>query len=640
MMRDFIHPLACGGRGRRILPAGLVAVLVLCGACSFAAAGPTGSLPAGERFRVTSTRRLGPVLGYGEPMARDAAPAHIAAPEAGGDILWGADIGLPVTVQVPGEGGVPTPVTFLFFGDTDQLDHAVLADRGWVQPHEPASEDEVRTPWGLLQGDAIGWTTDRDPDDGLALDHVLRNLEPGAPERACASVEDQGFRVMYVPGVHPDPCAAALRLDDGNLLWFFNTPTGAWAMDDGTLLVMVADQTPYDGIPQASSYLAASTDGGLTWTALNGGRPFSSAEVSGWPLSKFVHVDALFVDAADYQDPGRSGPCLLPLPDGEDTRGWLLFGGGLWTQSDVYLAFLSRSDLAAAVADPSRSLHPWYFSGETESGCWSTDQRDAYPVVNAFDNTSFARLETPCGHRVIQDTVGVGYVSVTRLAGTLSGGREVDRLAMVFNSGYLVCTAGEGDQCCGGSLREDGMCDGADLDRYADRLVEGNTGIVLITGETWRPWIWNTTAGPADHDGTPLAMEGRPLVPLIIPPDPAANWYGAGPECQAVLTGGDVITGYAPLLVDTFTRVAPDGGGFDLFFLLSRWGAKLTPDDPGSADEGYHYQVDLFRTRLVPGSPEPVRRPAGRAVPAGRGGRAAQGLPEGGRGAAGGGEIR
>ena len=219
----------------------------------------------------------------------------------------------------------------------------------------------------------------------------------------------------------------------------------------------------------------------------------------------------------------------------------------------------------------------------------------------------------------------------------------MDRLAMLFNSGYLVCMAGEGDACCGGTTTADGtMCSGADLDRYADRIVEGNSGIVLITGETWRPWIWNTTALPGDHDGTPPAMDGRPLLPLVSPPDPAADWYGAGPECQAVLDWRDVITGYAPLVLDTFTRVTPSGDGFHLYFLLSRWGSKLSPDDPGDADDGYHYQVDLFRTTLIPGSPEPVRRPAGRAGPAAAEGRAgtAQGLPEGGRGAGGGGEIR
>jgi len=576
------------------------------------------------------------VFGYGREGLRAQAPPNVAADAAGGDITWGADIGVPVTLQVDDGAGGTAPLTFLFFGDTDLLDQKELADHKRVRPYQ-AKEGELAATYGVLQGDAVGLTTDTNPDDGLALSHLMRNREGSGP-RACDQVDDRGFRAMYVPGVHPGPCAAALS-DGTDVFWLFNTPTGAWGMEQ-TLLVMVADQTFYDGIPQASSYLAASTDYGLTWTALNGGRPFSSPEVSGWPLAKFVHVDAVPVDAAQYQDSARSGPCLLPLPQGDDTRGYLLFGGGLWTQSDVYLAFVARKDLQTAVADPGQTLPVWYFKGASADGkCWSTDQKDAVAVVNGYDNTSYAAYELACGNHVVQDTVGTGYISVAPLRGRLAGGRQVDRLLMLFNSGYVVCLAGEGDACCGGTPVDGGrMCANVDGETYASRLVEGNAGIVFITGERWRPWIWNTPEAPSLHGGVVPAATSRRLVPVTIPPDPAANWYGAGPVCTALRSDTDVINGYAPLAIDTFTRVSDRGDGFDLYFLLSRWGVKRTPDDPGDKDKGYNYIVDLFRTTIRPTGVPRASRPAARArASAQPPGRAAA---EGRRGAEAGGVIR
>jgi len=83
---------------RRVVAAAVVALGLAGGLAA-------GELPAGERYRAVATRRLGPVLGYGEPMLRSQAPPQIAADAAGGDILWGADIGIPVTLQVTGEDG-------------------------------------------------------------------------------------------------------------------------------------------------------------------------------------------------------------------------------------------------------------------------------------------------------------------------------------------------------------------------------------------------------------------------------------------------------------------------------------------------------------------------------------------------------
>ncbi len=568
-----------------------------------------GGARAGETFMATGTRRVATLIGYGQPMLRAQAPPSIASADAGGDILWGADIGLPVTIEADPDGSGTRPVTFFFFGDTDLLDHARLVSTKWVYPYQAAA-GELAAPYGVIQGDAVAYSLDDSPAGGIALSHVLRNREPGDAAPVCGAVRDDGFRAMYVPGVHPDRCASGIK-HGKDIDWRFLTPTGAWAMDS-TLFVMIADQTPYGGIPQATSYLAASTDGGLTWEALQSGAPFSSADNSGHPFSKFVHVDAIAVDAADYQDLQRSGPCGLPLPPGTDTRGFLLFGAGLWNQTDVYLAFVPRQELADAVADRSHVIKVWYFSGVSGGGCWSTSQADAVPVVATLDNRAFVPLEAACGNRILQDSGGAGYVSVTRLSGKL-GKTSFDRLVMFFDSDYWVCKVGAPDPCCGGTPVENGtMCEGS-TDAYQDFLVEGNAGIVMITGDPWRPWLWNVVLDPGADPASVAPAAVRGLRPETIPPDPAADWLGAGPECTTVMSGRDVISGYAPLIVDRFAGPAPDGRGFEVYFLVSRWGTRVSENDPASPEEGYHYMVDLFRTEIVP---KPAPRTAGRASPA------------------------
>lgn len=563
----------------------------------------------GENFRLRNTVRLGPILGYGSPGPVAEAPPNISAKEAGGDIIWGADIGLPVTIPLSLDGTSTAEATYFFFGDTDLLDWIILDQDQFVQPYQAADLEEY-VDYGVLQGDGYAFSFDEDADDGIALSHLFRNRETGETAPVCEEVRDDGFRAMWVPGVHPSPCSTLeLTGDDPGARLL--TPTGAWALDEDTLLVVIADQTPYGGVPQASSYLAASTDYGLNWQVLNGGRPISSASSSGEWHSKFVHVDVLHVDAAEYQDDARSGPCPLPLPDGDDTGGILMYGAGLWTQSNVYLAFVADADLRAAVADPEAPVVFSYFAGESGDSCWSTEETEAVPVLHAKDNTAFQILEAPCGHRVIQDETGPGYVSVDRLRGTLSDGRKIDRLVMLSFPAYLVCTADSPEPCCGGTpIEGTEMCTGW-TDDYKAYLVEGSPGIVMVTGDPWRPWLLNV--GEGDPSGLPPVQE-RPFRPLTVPPDPKADWYGSGPYCQETMTWRDVIVGYSPLIVDRFTRISADGRGFDLYFLVSRWGAKLSPDDPGERDDGYHYEIDLFRTQVLPPPLQALKPPGAEAA--------------------------
>lgn len=582
---------------------------VAAAAAVLAAAGPAPAADPvpGEPLQPVATQRVGTLIGYGQPMLRRLAPANVAAEAAGGDVVWGTDIGVPITLTEPGPDGLPRPITFFLFGDTDQLDHRTLDPDDWVRPYR-APEGALVGPYGVLQGDAVAYTTDPDAADGIAITHLLRNREPGEAARACSEVEDAGFRAMYVPGVHPSPCATVGE-HGGQIVPFFLTPTGGWAMD-GIPLAVVADQTPYDGIPQARSYLAASTDGGLTWNRVGAG-PLSQPSPDLATPARFVHVDAVPVDAADYQDAGRSGPCLLPLPPGDDTRGWLLLGAGLWNWGDIYLAFLPHAEVAAALADPSHRIRMHYFVGTSGASCWSEDEADAVPVVRPSDNRAFARLELACGNHVIQDTGGAGYVTVTRLVGDVAGLGHVDRLVMLYKQIYFYCRGSSPDACCGGTPIEGGtMCSGPDYAAFADFVGDVWVGVVMVSGDPWRPWIWNTLTPLDELDGTMPDPATHPLRPAIVPPDRHANTYGSGPLCQEAVDWRDVLNGYAPLILDAYSGPRPDGTGFDLYFLLSRWGAKVSPDDPGDADQGYRYQVDVFRTTLVPVHGVPRRRVA------------------------------
>ncbi len=561
--RSFRRPL---GTSSLLLALGLA--LSGCGGSSDG--GDTGapSTPttpeAGEAFTVTDTTYVNTLLGYGEERAQASYPAYIRSQAAGGDILWGTDLGLPVTLESDGGGDV----TVYLFGDTDQLDLQWLQNTGQVRKLR-APYTEVAGHKGALEGDAIAVSADDDPSDGVHLDHVYRNREAGESQRVCDLVDDDGFRAVYLQGVHKDACTQQpLDHVPGSLN---TTPTGAWAV--GQRLFMLAGVQHPEKLQEARSYLATSADGGLHWTVLNGGAPFTARGFE----ARFIHGFGLEVDAARYQDPQQSGPCLLPLPKGGDTHGVLLFGSGLWKASDVYLAFLPRAALLAAAADPNRAIERWYFGGTGFTGpngqaCWSRDERDAVPIVQASDLSFYAQFEDACGTELVH--AGVGYTSVVHVDETLADGTRIDRLVMLLSPAYQ-------------GIRADGS--GLDADM----------GTVLITGDPMRPWVWNLKVG-AGFDGRPPVQ--RAFRPLPVPAATNRGLLPNEPDCKASGRSWKTVAGYAPLLIDRYTRLSADGMGVDLYFNVSRWDVPSRAGDPHAGDPvmAYHYVVDVMRTTLRP----------------------------------------
>lgn len=573
---------------RRAAPALALIALLGCGGGSSDGSSPPGATPAptatpgsepraGERFTVGETVYVSTLLGYGEVRPRESYPAYIRSKAAGGDILWGADLGLPVTLRGAGAGGAD--LTLYLFGDTDQLDLDVLAEKKVVQKHAPRADEEFVGPSGPFEGDAIGLSTDADPSDGVRLAHVYRNLEPGDARPVCdlvapdgtPIVSPEGFRPVFLDGVHPSACVQTHPN---------TTPTGAWLVGD--TVFMLAGVQDVDHPEDAQSFLAASggraTDGapGLRWKVLNGGQPFSQRGFS----ARFIHGFGLEVDARDYQDDTRSGPCELPLPAGADTRGILLFGAGLWKGSDVYLAFLPSADLLAAAAEASRHVSPWYFAGTEYSGpdgtrCWSASEADAAPVIRASDTSAYSRFEDACGSTVTGG--GVGYTSVIHVDQTLADGTRIDRLVMLLSPAYRGETA-----------------EGGELD--------ADLGTVLVTGDPLRPWVWNLAVDGASHDGR--LPSDRRFRPVPVPDDPSHGLEPNRPACSSAGAAWETVAGYAPLLIDRYTRLSADGMGVDLYFNISRSKVPKGPDDTGpDTVDAYHYVVETMRTTLRPSGP-------------------------------------
>ncbi len=551
---------------------------------------------AGERYAVGNTNYVNTLIGYGEKRVKDSYPAYLRSDAAGGDILWGTDLGLPLTL--PGASSGEQDLTLYLFGDTDQLDLALLHKPDKVvQKYAPNPElinsDFFYGPKGPLEGDAIGLSIDDDPSDGIHLFHVYRNQEGTLPQM-CEQADPDGFRPVYLDGIHAETETILdrlrdelkdLKLPEEKIYDLLNnlpapaclqkypntTPTGAWAVND--ILFMVAGIQNEEKPASAKSYLAVSTDLGLHWQVVNDKQPFSKG---GLQPAKFIHAFGIEVDAYDYQDMKRSGPCGLPLPEGEDTRGLLLFGSGWWKESNVYLAFVSRTDLLKAASDDQHRLTPWYFAGtdHTSGGkrCWSTSEADAKAIIAAGDLASYARFEDACGTKLT--SAGVGYPKAIHVNETLADGTRIDRLVMLLSPAYK------------GKMRD-------------NKTLDADLGTVLVTGDPWRPWIWNVAVTPDRHNGRlPTVHRFRPLP---VPPAPNRGLLPTYPRCRNSGVSWATVSGYAPLLIDRYTHVSEDGQGVDLYFVISRSNVPSGPNDDGPETvDAYHYVVDVMRTTLRP----------------------------------------
>lgn len=202
--------------------------------------------------------------------------------------LRGTDLGVPF--QHDGR-------TYMLFGDT----------------HGAARPD----------GDAIAYTTDIDPEDGLRLTFVE---------------DDAG---IYQPVTIPEIGQGA-----------FEVPMEGLDVDGTMYVYHTTDHSALETMGR--SVVARSSDGGETFTYLY---DFST--------TYFINVSIVKVSASDW--------ALLPENTGE---GLIIFGSGRYRQSDVYLAYQP----AAEIENPNALR---YFAGIDDVGTplWMPDERDAVPLI-------------------------------------------------------------------------------------------------------------------------------------------------------------------------------------------------------------------------------------------------------------------
>ena len=539
-------PRACAARSVVVF---LLLVPLLLGGCgtSRETVEAPAAVESGEPYTVGHTVRLGTLIGYGMNMTAAEAPPNVQSVEAGGDVVWGTDEGFITTLSVDGEERI-----YFFFGDTTARTSGANAFRTF----------EIAK--GIEAGDIIGYTTDGDPEDGVQLDHVLRNNEGGG--RVCVRTADDGYRSIYIPDVN-HTCTG----NDAGV----EVPTGVIALPERygsppRLVMFFGKAGDLNDTSGSTTYVAVSNNLGYDWSPLRDGdgTPVVFSQGAAGHPAKFLVVNPILVDAAAFQGPA-SAPCQLPLPEGPegmDTHGLLLFSSGQYRRSDIYLAFLPIASLLQALEHPGQvDLHDAvsYFAGigaaAGPGGCWSRQQADALPIVRTADASEYVRLESPCGNELLEGSTGAGEFSVTHVR---TG--DVDRLVLLLNNGYA-------------------LADG----RY------GSPGPQLVTGDPRRPWIWNTRTPFAQLDGTEV-QDTRPYVPLTIPrPASGDDVPGFGTVCPSQWTPDTALWGYGPMLINPYTRPSASGRGVDLYFILSRW--KGTVDFRNGP-----YRVDVFRTTLTP----------------------------------------
>jgi hypothetical protein len=185
--------------------------------------------------------------------------------------------------------------------------------------------DTVGFSFGTLSGaDSIAFTTDANPENCLSLQFVAS--------------ESGYYRPPVVPGVS---------------LGAFEVPTGGFSTNGNMYVFFTTDHTSFTTMGR--SVLARSTDHAQNFTHL-------------YDLSanKFINVAPVVVENADI--PGlleRSG------------KGVLLWGSGVYRQSDLYLAYLPLDRVEDRI-----SLR--YYAGLNENGAarWSTAEEEATPLFH------------------------------------------------------------------------------------------------------------------------------------------------------------------------------------------------------------------------------------------------------------------
>ena len=577
-----------------------------------------------SHITVAETQNVGRLIGFGNtlsvPLASSPDPAKPFS--AGGDRLHGTDLGVPVSARVDSEDRL-----YFLFGDSDYTNPTSL-QAGQVVKREPDSSGPTR--WvlegGVVGGDIVGYTTDSDPDDGISLDHVLRNVEAGGAP-VCTQLNDANdLRTIAVPGIHDNPDHYAREPELGGDFCFADklnsTPTGAFASRSVIYSLLAVQNADPDWDPDeqgfdSESFLAASTDGARTWSVMNAGNPLSSTV--GGQVPKFFHLDAVPIDVGAYQDPFWSSPCPLPMPDAGGSRdAFLLFGTGTWLQSDVFLGLVFADDLETSRTDSSAPLNIHYFVGprpgdcpegsgpgdtdccppasesrssscercDFETSCWKENVPcAAMPVIEASSGLAILPFHSACPDHAIGDRMGgFGHISVVHLDGEVDGTRA-ERLLLAGQPGYATCpnpADGEGGCCLGTRSPENPrICARPPPGTIPPNgtFLDSSLGTGLVSGDPYRPWEWTQN------------LDGAPELALL----PQATGYPdrVGARCPAGV-GFDLLGGYGPHMIDPFTRATASGDGFEIFVNNSA-GRNLF--DPSSSTPEYAVDVSRFTVR-------------------------------------------
>jgi hypothetical protein len=201
--------------------------------------------------------------------------------------LWATDLGIPFRHQ---------DRTFLLFGDSG----------------------------GAHGGDAIAYTTDSTPEDGIMLTFLTQ--------------ADGSFKAIHIPGISQEP---------------FEVPTEGTRLG-GNMYVYHTTDSSGPG-EMGRTVVAKSTDAGETFEYL-------------YDLSTqhFIQVSVVEVDAAEWLG--------LPQPAGE---GLVMFGAGEYRESDVRLAFQPAEQIESRESIV-------YFAGLDDGGqpTWSAQEEAAQPLFN------------------------------------------------------------------------------------------------------------------------------------------------------------------------------------------------------------------------------------------------------------------
>jgi hypothetical protein len=201
--------------------------------------------------------------------------------------LWATDLGIPFRHQ---------DRTFLLFGDSG----------------------------GAHGGDAIAYTTDSNPEDGIALTFLTQT--------------DGSFKAIHIPDISQKP---------------FEVPTEGTSIGGNMYVYHTTDSTGPGKMGR--TVVAVSTDAGETFQYLY--------DLS---IQHFIQVSVVEVEAAEW--PG------LPQSVGE---GLVMFGAGEYRESDVRLAFQPSEQIESRESF-------LYFSGLDDGGqpTWSAQEKDAQPLFN------------------------------------------------------------------------------------------------------------------------------------------------------------------------------------------------------------------------------------------------------------------